>query len=61
MQDDHFSYKSCYQNESCLNIKNEILKSYMRNREIIHLKRDKRTKTGIHIQLLKIYAPTIGT
>ena len=32
-------------------------KSYIRNREIIHMKRDKKTKTRIHIQLLKISAP----
>ena len=32
-------------------------KSYIRNLEIIHMKRDKKTKTRIHIQLLKISAP----
>ena len=32
-------------------------KTYIINREIIHMKRDKKTKTRIHIQLLKISAP----
>ena len=46
MQDDHFSYKNCYQHGSCVKKekKTRSKKSYIRNREIIHMKEIKRLK-----------------
>ena len=41
MQDDHFSYKNCYQHGSCVKKKKTKkkldLKSYIRNREIMQI------------------------
>ena len=59
MQDDHFSYKNCYQHGSCVKKKKrklDLKKLYKKLRNYLY-ERDKKTKTRIHTQLLKISAP----